>query len=89
MPFRKGESGTNRHARRHAMNLQRESEVRRDCQALGLTLQIKNQGHHWCFSHGTFLAEWWPSSAKLVINKPWENGIHCHDHPAMHRAMRG
>jgi len=27
-----------------------------------------------------FLAEWWPSSAKLVLNKKWEEGIHCHDY---------
>jgi hypothetical protein len=88
VPFRKGESGAKRHARRHALNLQRESEVRRGCQSLGLTLQIKNDGHHWCFSRGAFLAEWWPSSAKLVINKQWENGIHCHDHQQVLREVQ-
>ncbi len=25
------------------------------------------------------LVEWWPSSAKLVLNKQWSKGIHCHD----------
>lgn len=28
---------------------------------------------------GTKIAEWWPSSAKLVLNKDWDNGIHTHD----------
>jgi hypothetical protein len=29
---------------------------------------------------GPFLAEWWPSSAKLVLDKKWGEGIHCHDY---------
>src|SRR5207253_7523516 len=37
-------------------------------------------GHHWQIADGGFLAEWWPSSAKLVIGKKWHDGIHCHDY---------
>jgi hypothetical protein len=29
---------------------------------------------------GPFLVEWWPSSAKLVLNKKWGEGVHCHDY---------
>jgi hypothetical protein len=45
-----------------------------------LTLRITNEGHHWRIADGGFLAEWWPSSAKLVIGKKWHDGIHCHDY---------
>jgi hypothetical protein len=37
--------------------------------AAGTTLRITNEGHHWQIADGGFLAEWWPSSAKLVIGK--------------------
>jgi len=46
----------------------------------GLTLRITNEGHHWQIADEGFLAEWWPSSAKLVIGKKWHDGIHCHDY---------
>lgn len=40
----------------------------------------RNEGHHWWLNEDKFLAEWWPSSAKLVINKQWNEGRHCHDY---------
>jgi hypothetical protein len=54
--------------------------VRLWCAQHGLTLRVSNEGHHWQITDGVFLAEWWPSSAKLVIGKRWHSGIHCHDH---------
>jgi len=47
--------------------------------ARGVVLRITNEGHHWQLTKENFLAEWWPSSAKLVINKQWSRGRHCHD----------
>jgi hypothetical protein len=44
----------------------------------GLTLRILNSGHHYIFEGTGFLGEWWPSSAKLVFNKQWKRGVHCH-----------
>jgi len=50
-----------------------------------LQLKISNDGHHWSFyafnaaPGDKQLFEWWPSSAKLVINKQWKKGIHVHD----------
>jgi hypothetical protein len=84
VPFIPGEDTGDRHARRLGANLLNEQAAREQAIALGLTLDILNDGQHWRFS-GTdnfarvFLAEWWPSSAKLVINKQWRRGIHCHD----------
>lgn len=62
----------------------------------GLILKIKNEGHHWMwvrredFSGVKFLyggkqvehpiVEWWPSSAKMVCDKKWKNGVHVHDY---------
>ena len=68
-----------RHARRLSANLEQEANVRRWCEQRALTLRITNEGHHWQITDGGFLAEWWPSSAKLVIGKKWHDGIHCHD----------
>jgi hypothetical protein len=49
------------------------------CEARGLTVQILNDGHHWKISRPGLSAEWWPSSAKLVFNRIYKAGIHCHD----------
>jgi hypothetical protein len=78
--YRRGEDFRTRHARRLRANLEQEEDVRRWCGQKGLILRITNEGHHWQITDGVFLAEWWPSSAKLVINKRWHDGIHCHDH---------
>lgn len=74
-----GEAPINRHARRLALNLSGEAEVRGWSDENGLTLRIKNQGHHWIFERLGFFAEWWPSSAKLVIGKRYREGVHVHD----------
>lgn len=80
VPFRKGEDASTRHSRRLGTNLRRQQEVRRWCHENGISLRITNDGHHWQFIKTSFVAEWWPSSAKLVINKRWDDGVHCHDH---------
>jgi len=80
VPYRSGESFKARHFRRLAANLQHEAKLRQWCQQNGLALRITNEGHHWQVTEGRFVAEWWPSSAKLVINKRWREGIHCHDY---------
>src|SRR5215813_9313209 len=80
VPFYRGEDFRTRHARRLATNLHQEADVRQWCDQRGLRLRITNEGHHWQITDGAFLAEWWPSSAKLVINRRWHDGIHCHDY---------
>jgi len=80
VPYYRGEDFRIRHARRLSANLEQEANVRRWCRQRGLTLRITNEGHHWQIADGGFLAEWWPSSAKLVIGKKWHGGIHCHDY---------
>ena len=69
-----------RHNRRLHGNLRYEAEVREWCRTRGFNLRITNNGHHWQLTKQNFLAEWWPSSAKLVFNKQWNKGCHCHDY---------
>ncbi len=80
VPYYRGEDFGTRNARRLTANLEHEANVREWCRQRDLTLRITNEGHHWQITDGDFLAEWWPSSAKLVIGKRWHDGIHCHDY---------
>ena len=89
VPYRHGEDFRTRHARRLSANIEQEAAVRRWCQQRGLTLRITNGGHHWQITGGAFLAEWWPSSAKLVIGKRWHAGIHCHDYKQALKVIEG
>jgi hypothetical protein len=81
VPFREGESSTRRHARRLATNIQNEEAVRAWCKRHYVELTITNEGHHWlfqCLGTGKVI-EWWPSSAKMVVDKQWRKGVHVHD----------
>lgn len=55
---------------------------------IGLTLDVMNGGQHWKIRKEGFVAEWWPSSAKLVVNKHWQNGIHVHDYKQVLSVLR-
>ena len=46
---------------------------------MGWELRVTNHGSHYIMTKGKNTAEWWPRTAKLVINKKWKGGIHCHD----------
>ncbi len=80
IPFSPLEGFRKRHRRRLKANLQYEPEIRAWCQRNRWILAIKNRGHHWIFSRGDTVIEWWPSSAKLIVDKRWKEGIHCHDY---------
>lgn len=76
--YRRGEGYKKRHARRYQhANLSTEA-VKEWCEVMGITLRITNEGHHWTFRHGKQIAEWWPSTAKFVFDKHWQEGIHTH-----------
>ncbi len=74
-----GEDYSERHARRLSENLSSIGNFSKWASSNGFNLCIMNDGHHWKIEGKGLLAEWWPSSAKLVINKKWAWGIHCHD----------
>ena len=79
IPYLKGETAAQRHERRKQENLAQEGLLRQDMEKLGLTLKVTNMGHHWKMTRIGLIVEWWPSTAKLVFNKEYHEGIHCHD----------
>jgi hypothetical protein len=79
VPFIAGETEDERHARRLQVNLAAFKEVRKEAAKRGLSIKTFHDGHHWKFTKPEFLAEWWPSSAKLVFNQDWDHGVHAHD----------
>ena len=48
-----------------------EDQVRAWAERYGCLLRVLNDGHHWLFQKPGFMAEWWPSSAKLAINREY------------------
>lgn len=78
-----GEHPKVRHIRRKHFNLQFTNEVRAFCAIHNLRFSVKNFGYHWMVSQkgkNGKLVEWWPSTAKVVINKRFSQGIHVHDY---------
>ncbi len=53
-----------------------EDEARAWAERRGCSLRVLNGGHHWLFEQPSFIAEWWPSSAKLVLNRDYLHGHH-------------
>lgn len=80
VPYKHGEDPRTRHSRRLSENSAHVPEMKASIESMGYSLEIKNFGHHWIFKKGSNTTwEWWPSSAKLVLNKQYRKGIHCHD----------
>jgi hypothetical protein len=53
-----------------------ESEVRAWAVRQGCSLRVLNDGHHWLFQKPGFMAEWWPSSARLAVDRDYGSHIH-------------
>ena len=67
-----------RHSQRLSLAHKHYADAAVWCEENGWSLRISNEGHHWMFTKNGVLAEWWPSSAKLVRDKVWSKGIHTH-----------
>ena len=79
-PYVDGETSKRRHERRLMLNAGASKAVFAECTRLGIALSIKNDNQHWVFTVPGSRAEWWPSSAKLVFDALWGDGIHVHDY---------
>jgi len=88
VPYIYGESPRARHDRRLEAALGAQSRVRQWCGNAGVTLTIGNENHHWRFVGGNGCADWWPSSAKLVLDQQWDSGIHVHDIDQLLRELK-
>ena len=87
VPFLPDESASERHSRRLHANLEARTDVASALTNAGFDLVVKNDGQHWIIRKGEIVWEWWPSSAKLVRNKNWRAGVHCHDYKQLLNAL--
>jgi len=53
-----------------------EAQVRAWAEQHGCSLRVLNDGHHWLLERPGFVAEWWPSSARLAVNREYGRYIH-------------
>ena len=75
----KGYDWRSRHDRRRAKANRSNRSAGLAFASLGGWLWVGNDGHHWKIVFpGGLVVEWWPASAKLVVNQNWPNGVHCH-----------
>ncbi|MFH0981850.1 MAG: hypothetical protein V2A79_09955 [Planctomycetota bacterium] len=88
VPYRPAETWHERHTRRLASAMLRAAEVHNWCDLHGIRLNVSNGGHHWRFALGPKVAEWWPASAKLVFQRGYHQGTHCHDAVQLLESLR-
>jgi len=79
VPYIEGESKQLRHSRRSNAANGRQDQTRARLESIGWSLVLKDHGSHWIISRDKNIVEWWPSTAKAVVNKRWRNGVHVHD----------
>jgi hypothetical protein len=53
-----------------------ESAVRAWAERQGCSVRVLNDGQHWLFQKRGFMAEWWPSSARVAVNRHYGSDIH-------------
>lgn len=87
VPFRKGEPPTQRHARRLSEAIKAKGLLEAALVDINVSLAVHNEAQHWLFS-GAVRAEWWPATAKLVIDRKYSRGIHCHDWTQVVRELK-
>jgi len=68
-----------RRERRLGRNLTSGNRAKTWADQHGFALRINNEGHHWMWQKGQFVAEWWPSSAKLVLNRDYARSFDAYD----------
>jgi hypothetical protein len=78
--YKGGEGWKKRHKRRLDANKEYLDKFRNWCEKKGFTFNIFNNNEHWQVKSATKVFDWWPRSAKLIINQQWKKGIHVHDY---------
>ena len=53
-----------------------EEQARVWAEGHGCSLRVLNDGHHWLFQKPGSVTEWWPSSARLAVNRDYGSDIH-------------
>lgn len=88
VPYIKGEEPEQRHARRLRVNQELLEEAKDFCRQNDIVMAVSNEGHHWRFKLPWHTVDWWPSSAKMVVDKKWCKGKHVHDVRQLLRELR-
>jgi hypothetical protein len=65
-----------RRERRMERTSRLEAQVRVWAEQHGCSLRVLNDGHHWLLQKPGFVGEWWPSSARLAVNREYGRYIH-------------
>lgn len=69
-----------RHRRRFNEAQSTAPELSAWCADRGVHMTVTNHGEHFRFYMNYLcVAQWWPSSAKLIVYGRWKEGIHAHD----------
>ena len=85
--YRPGESWQQRHDRRLKLSAEGRDAFQQWCEQRGIQFRCTNGDHHWQMRRGAKLTEWWPSSAKCVVDQQWDKGVHVHDCEQLQRFL--
>jgi len=77
--YKKGELAKDRHIRRLQENKERLDVFKKWCKDKGFEFRYLNNGEHWQVKAFDWCFDWWPRTAKLVIDQNYKHGIHVHD----------
>jgi len=80
----RSEGYKSRHTRRLINANRQHDQLKEWCDVMGVAFRTANNELHWMLRYEGHGAEWWPSTAKLVIDKQFKQGIHAH---TVHQVM--
>lgn len=87
MPYDPHEETEKRHARRAQAAHNHLPILKQYCEVQGWRIRVLNDGNLIEIMAGPHRYEWWPGTAKVIVNKKYERGIHCHDYQQLIRII--
>lgn len=78
--YKPNEAYKDRHLRRLNKNKEHLDLFRKWCKTAKAKFKLFNNGEHWKVEYNENTFDWWPRSAKLIINQKWKRGVHVHDY---------
>jgi hypothetical protein len=79
LAYIRGESAAARHKRRLMTNRDNLNRLRAYCGSKGFAFTLIQDGLHWRIEKHGVEIDWFPSTAKFIVNQNWKHGIHVHD----------
>lgn len=78
-PFKAGESGGDRHARRLRVALEDAERFGELLAGVSMTVTRHNDGAHWQVRCAGKMIEWWPETGRVIVDAHWERARKAHD----------